>query len=221
MLCDQARAGFHVPMPTKMQLLHQCTLWRAAWLTLAKLSRPPRSPYREVATFLAASGPRPMPEPHPWFDAPPDALPGDRERIFDLAGSQAFQGQAPRVANRPLRFPLLAQPVMEGYLRAPSWMWIIGGPNRALAGDAFADCLPADILNRRSKVTYMGYLGAIYARNMQQIGEFLLSGRPRAHGLLNGPAITAFLATPLELRDQTFLRMFDLCLVENWVSQQP
>lgn len=173
-----------------------------------------------MTSFLAASGPRPTPEPHPWFNAPANALPGDRERIFDLAGNQLFQGQAPRGGARPMRFPLLAQPVMEARLRAPSWMWITDGRNRALARDAFADCLPAEVLNRRSKATYMSYLGAIYARNRHQIGEFLLSGRLHAHGLLDGPAITAFLAMPLAPRDQTFLRMFDLCMVENWVGQQ-
>ncbi|PPU37700.1 MULTISPECIES: asparagine synthase C-terminal domain-containing protein [unclassified Xanthomonas] len=200
--------------------LHQCTFWKAASLTLAKLSRPPRSACHEVTSFLSASGPRPTPEPHPWFNAPANALPGDRERIFDLAGNQLFQGQAPRGGARPMRFPLLAQPVMEACLRAPSWMWITDGRNRALARDAFADCLPAEVLNRRSKATYMSYLGAIYARNRHQIGEFLLSGRLHAHGLLDGPAITAFLSMPLAPRDQTFLRMFDLCMVENWVGQQ-
>lgn len=201
--------------------LHQCTLWKAGRLTLAKLRRPPSSPFHEDPTFLAPGPTCAEPEAHPWFAAPANALPGDRERIFDLAGNQLFQNQAARGSKRPLRFPLLSQPVMEACLRAPSWMWIAGGKNRAVARTAFADALPPDIVNRQSKATYMSYLGAVYERNKHRIADFLLSGRLSSQGLLDTRAIQAFLAKPLPTRDQTFLRMFDLCMVENWARHQP
>ncbi len=201
--------------------LHQCTLWKASRLTLAKLRRRPRSPCHEENTFLAPDSVGVAPVVHPWFAAPADALPGDRERIFDLAGNQLFQSQAARGSRRPLRFPLLSQPVMEACLRAPSWMWIAGGRNRAVARSAFSDLLPIDIVNRQSKATYMSYLGAVYERNRHQIADFLLSGRLMSQGLLDARAIEAFLAKSLPSRDQTFLRMFDLCMVENWVRHQP
>jgi len=205
-----------------MASLHQCTLWKAGRLTLSKLRRPPQSPFHEDPTFLApGSAAAGKPEAHPWFAAPAHALPGDRERIFDLAGNQLFQSQAARGSRRPLRFPLLSQPVMEACLRAPSWMWLAGGRNRAVARLAFSDILPPDIVNRQSKATYMSYLGAVYERNKHQIEDFLLSGRLRSRGLLDAQAIGAFFAKPLPSRDQTFLRMFDLCMVENWVRHQP
>lgn len=204
-----------------MASLHQCTLWKAGRLTLSKLRRPPRSPFHEDPTFLAPGLAAVKPEAHPWFAAPANALPGDRERIFDLAGNQLFQSQAARGSQRPLRFPLLSQPVMEACLRTPSWMWVAGGRNRAVARLAFSDVLPPDIVNRQSKATYMSYLGAVYERNKHQISDFLLSGRLRSQGLLDAPAISAFFVKPLPSRDQTFLRMFDLCMVENWVRHQP
>lgn len=201
--------------------LHQCTIWKAGHLTVAKLRRPPRSPFHDDPSFLAPNLAYEMPEAHPWFAAPAHALPGDRERIFDLAGNQLFQNQAARGTRRPLRFPLLSQPVMEACLRAPSWMWIAGGRNRAVARAAFSDTLPPDIVNRQSKATYMSYLGAVYERNKHQIADFLLSGRLSSQGLLDTRAIQNFFVKPLPPRDQTFLRMFDLCMAENWVRHQP
>ncbi|NII11299.1 asparagine synthase C-terminal domain-containing protein [Oleiagrimonas sp. C23AA] len=201
--------------------MHQCTLWKAARLTLAKRRRPPPSAFHPDPTFLAADVASMKPQAHPWFAAPANALPGDRERIFDLAGNQLFQDQASRGTKHPLRFPLLSQPVMEACLRTPSWMWIDGGRNRAVARAAFATLLPPSVANRQSKATYMSYLGAVYERNKAQIADFLLSGRLRSQGLLDERALRTFLATPLPARDQSFLRVFDLCMVENWVRHQP
>jgi asparagine synthase (glutamine-hydrolysing) len=201
--------------------LHQCTLWKASRLTLSKLQRLPPSPYHEDSSFLAPDMETVGREAHPWFVAPAHALPGDRERIFDLAGNQLFESQAARGSSKPMRFPLLSQPVMEACLRAPSWMWIAGGRNRAVARTAFSDLLPPDVLNRQSNATYMSYLGALYERNKHQIEDFLLSGRLRSQGLLDTRAISIFFSKPLPPRDRTFLRMFDLCMVENWVRHQP
>ncbi|MGV8932165.1 MAG: asparagine synthase-related protein [Luteimonas sp.] len=201
--------------------LHQCTIWKAGRLTLSKLRRRPRSPYHQVAPFVAPKAREITPCEHPWFAAPANALPGDRERIFDLAGNQLFQSQASRGAKRPFRFPLLSQPVMEACLRTPSWMWIADGKNRAVARAAFSDRLPADVLYRQSKATYMSYLGVVYQRNKYQMREFLLSGRLADQHLLDTRAIAEFLAGNLPSRDQKFLRMFELCMIENWVRHQP
>lgn len=201
--------------------MHQCTLWKAGRVTLSKLRRPPASPYIEDASFIASDTTCMRPTLHPWLVAPTDALPGDRERIFDLAGNQLFEGQTSRGSRRPLRFPLLSQPVMEACLRAPSWMWVSGGRNRALAREAFSGALPADIVNRQSKATYMSYLGAFYEDNKRRIADFLLGGRLRSQGILDTGTISTFLAAPAPPRDARFLRMFDLCMTENWVRHQP
>lgn len=202
--------------------LHQCTFWKAGRLTLSKLRRGRRPSTHRAPAFLAQATADIAPLEHPWSAAPDGVLPGDRERIADLAGNQLFQGQAARGARRPFRFPLLSQPVMEACLRTPSWMWIAGGRNRAVARDAFADRLPADVLHRQSKATYMSYLGVVYQQNRRTMREFLLSGRLAEQSLLDTRAIAQFLAADdLPARDQAFLRMFELCMVENWVRHQP
>lgn len=201
--------------------MHQCTFWKAGRLTLAKLRRAPGPPHRANTTFLASGLSDIPPFAHPWFSAPDDALPGDRERIIDLAGNQLFQGQAARAQKRPFRFPLLSQPVMEACLRAPTWMWIAGGQNRAVARAAFRHKLPAEVLHRQSKATYIGYLGAVYQQRKHEIGTFLLEGRLAERRMLDAASIRTFLRNPLPARDQTFLRLFELCMVENWARHQP
>lgn len=197
--------------------LHRCTVAKAAQLTFRKVrmpSRPANKPANNL--FTRSQSVQPL-ELNPWSVAPADALPGDRERIFNLAGNQLFADVMLRSDHRRVRMPLLSQPVMEACLSIPSWMWIRGGRNRAIARDAFAKQLPQDILQRRSKGTFMNYTFAIYRRNREAIRRFLLDGSLHARGLLDPDALNQFLDTPLKARDQSFMRAFELCMIENWV----
>lgn len=200
--------------------LHQCTIWKAGRLALKKLLTPPKPPRKADRSFMAGALVEEPPYPHPWFAAPEGALPGDRERIFDLAGTQVFRDGLARSANWHLRMPLLAQPVMEACLKTPSWMWIAGGRNRAVARDAFADVLPAKILHRRSKGTFMNYSGAVYRQNRHRIRDYLLTGQLEGHGLLDTDALLRFFDRDLTPRDNAFMRVFDLCAIENWTRHQ-
>lgn len=197
--------------------LHGCTLTKTARLTLRKLYVKPKCPYEPNHLFLSRTDDVPPLELHPWFSAPTHALPGDRERIFDLAGNQMFADATLRAAHRRVRMPLLSQPVMEACLRVPSWMWISGGQNRAVARSAFATQLPKDVLERRSKGTFMNYTFAVYRKNKEAIGRFLLDGHLCSRGLLNPHKVNLFLKSSPPARDRSFMRIFDLCMIENWV----
>ena len=116
--------------------------------------------------------------------------------------------------------PLLSQPVVEACLKVPSWMWIAEGRNRAIARDAFADVLPPDILHRRSKGTFMNYSGAVYRQNKSRLREYLLTGQLEGHGLLDTDSLRQFFDRELGTRDDRFMRIFDLCAVENWIRHQ-
>lgn len=200
--------------------LHQCTVWKAGRLAVRKLLAPPRPPRKADRSFLAATPAQNMLVPHPWFAAPDGSLPGDRERIFDLAGTQVFRDGLARGTKWHLRMPLLSQPVVEACLKVPSWMWIAEGRNRAVARDAFADVLPPDILHRRSKGTFMNYSGAVYRQNKSRLREYLLAGQLEGQGLLDTDSLRQFFDRDLAIRDDRFMRIFDLCAVENWVRHQ-
>jgi len=200
--------------------LHQCTFWKAGRLSLRKLRAAPKPARSPDISFLSAKPEHEKLEPHPWFAAPDGALPGDRERIFDLAGTQVFRDGLARGAKWHLRMPLLSQPVVEACLKAPSWMWIAGGRNRAVARDAFADLLPPEILHRRSKGNFMNYAGAMYRRNKHLLQDYLLTGQLEGQGLLDIDSLRQFFGRDLDARDDRFMRIFDLCAVENWVRHQ-
>ena len=200
--------------------LHRCTVFKAGRLALKKMSHRPRTAWKEDRTLLNRSWVTTTPEHHPWMDAPPGALPGDREKIHELIGVQLFRDAAPRGLACPMHFPLLSQPVMEACLKVPTWMWIADGQNRAVARRAFADQLPRGILDRRSKGSYIGHMAAIYTRNKPKMREFLEEGQLSAHGLLDRSALARFFATDHAPRDLSFLRIFELCAAENWARQQ-
>lgn len=200
--------------------LHRCTVWKAGRLAFKKLRRRSPSGWKADTTLLNPDCLTAAPDYHSWLDAPTDALPGDREKIYDLIGTQLFRDATPRGAGRSMHFPLLAQPVMEACLKVPTWMWIRDGRNRAIARDAFTDLLPSGILDRRSKGSYTGYMAAVYARNKLAMRQFLEEGQLCAHDLIDRPSLTEFFARKLAPRDLSFLRIFDLCAAENWVRHQ-
>ena len=200
--------------------LHQCTLWKAAQLTLKKLVRPPKPPYRADRSLLNSTLVAVPADEHPWFVAPPGALPGDRERIQYLAGTQLYRHGMWRGATRDLRLPLLSQPVAQACLSVPSWMWIAGGRNRSVARTAFSDRLPEQVLNRRSKGDFAQYLGAAYRRNKDRMQDFLLEGELQGRNLLAHDDLRDFFQRRMSPRDQSFFRILDLCMIENWVRHQ-
>lgn len=199
--------------------LHRCTFWLAARMTLRALAAPRGQPPRAGAELLERTKLPDAPDGHPW-DAPADALPGDRERVEGLAATQLFRDTLPRGMQHWFRLPLLSQPVMQTCLSIPSWMWVAGGRNRAVARLAFADVLPAPVLHRRSKGNFSQYNAAVYRRNKASMRRFLLEGRLRDHGLLDTDALSSFFDRPLQPRDRSFMRIFDLCRAENWVRHQ-
>ncbi|HET7331361.1 asparagine synthase C-terminal domain-containing protein [Dyella sp.] len=197
--------------------LHGCTIAKAAQLTMRKLYWPPKPVIRAEYSLLTQIGEAPPLELHPWFSAPPNALPGDRERIVDLAGNQLFRDGTLRAGGRRIRMPLLSQPVMEACLRVPTWMWISGGQNRAVARAAFSGQLPPDVLSRRSKGTFMNYASAAYNRNTKTIRQFLLDGHLRSRGLLDLHNLELLLDSQQPASGRSFMRVLTLCMIENWV----
>lgn len=202
--------------------LHQTTVWNAARLTFKKLAAPPARPRPPAHTFVHPEVRSSLLDAHPWLDVPDDALPGDVERVYGLIDTQLYRDSAPCAGGtRWLRMPLLAQPVVEACLRAPSWMWIAGGENRAVARRAFADVLPAAVLRRRSKGNFLAYLGGFYQRSRPHIRDFLLSGALHEHRMLRSATLQKFLdRDELPIRDRQFLEVIELCTVENWLRHQ-
>lgn len=203
-----------------LSTLYDCHLPKALRLTLRKMRRGPKHTRPADHTFLAPSARLSTSAPHPWLEVPPGAYIGDVERIGALVGTQGYWDGMARNRRWPVRLPLLSQLVVETCLRVPTWMWIRTGLNRAVARDAFADVLPHDILHRRSKGTYVTLAGALYAEHKRAMLGFLDSGHLNAQGLLDMDAVRNTIRSDVPAKDTSFFRIFDLCMIENWIRHQ-
>ncbi len=66
----------------------------------------------------------------------------------------------------------------------------------------------------------MNYSGAVYRRNKPFLRDYLLHGSLEGHGLLDGDALQRFFDRRHDDLDDGFMRIFDLCSIENWVRHQ-
>ena len=82
--------------------------------------------------FLDADAAATSQEPHPWLAPHPSLGPGKADQIRMVAGIHHFLPDPAPLTPASLH-PLLAQPLLELCLRIPSWLWVAGGRDRALA----------------------------------------------------------------------------------------
>ena len=197
-------------------LRHNCTLWTALRATLRKAVKAREGiSHQPVTEYLSMVAPEPDPPDHPWLAGAPGVLPGKREHVASILLAQGFLDRYEHAQIAPVRFPLLAQPVMEACLRVPTWLSNAGGRNRAVARDAFADRLPKRVLERQTKGGLNAFMGEAFNRNRQRLAEQLVRGWLATAGLVDGKAIAATLETPSP-NGAAIARLFYLADVEAW-----
>lgn len=193
-----------------------CTWWRLASATTRRMFRR-RVRWKENRSLLRRGTLLRSAEAHPWLEGLPRALPGKREHVEALVHIQHFLDRGTTGSVRTLH-PLLAQPLLELCLRIPSWLWMRGGRDRAIARDAFHDLLPASILARRSKGSLESLLHRAFARLAPQMRDLLQSGELRRSGILDDAAVDRAFAGASELRDDLQLRISELVALELWLQ---
>ncbi|WP_447725570.1 asparagine synthase-related protein [Sphingomonas koreensis] len=172
----------------------------------------------DVLTAEALAGIADQPE-HSWLDAPAGALPGRAAHIVKLMRTQNFAEGLAR--NEPIELvnPLLAQPIMELCLSIPSWKWIEGGRDRAMARSAFLKRLPAATLARQTKGGPSAYHRQIIDDNRAALHSMLVDGELVRNGLIDPAAVERSLRTPLDTPGFIFNRLLDLADAEAWVRR--
>ena len=106
--------------------------------------------------------------------------------------------------------------MVEAAIDIPAWRWCAGGQNRVVARAAFADMLPAEIIERRSKGTPDGVAAAVFERHHRQIGAFLCEGLLASNAMIDREAIASACATDGPVRGYDYIRLLSLCDVEAW-----
>lgn len=156
------------------------------------------------------------PEILPWAQPAACRLPGKAMHVRLLARAMKGHELYARSTSPPQIAPLLAQPVVELCLAIPSWRWIEGGRDRAVARAAFADRLPRAIIERRSKGGPTGFMLSLYRRDALKIEELLEDGLLMQAKLLDRSYVSAVDCDRPGGAAQA-LRLLALAATESWV----
>jgi len=158
---------------------------------------------------------------HSWLQRPPTVLQGKGAHVAGLLGVQMLTEDTDPRDPLCLKFPLLAQPVVELCLRCPTWFWYDRGCNRAVARHAFSGDLPPDIAWRRSKGTPDGFVVEIYDTFRAEIRAMLCEGNLAAHNLVDVAALVTVLDDPRPVRGTDHGRIMRLVDIEAWTRTWP
>lgn len=221
-MVDRVRAGFSpagvASTLRDLAMVNDATTWAVARQALRIRRRatlwPPQAP---DVSFLKVAD-RPDPPEHPWLsDPPPGALPGRFRHVASVAYIQGYMDGQRRGPGRPMIAPLLAQPVLEAVFATPTWFWVDGGRDRAVARRAFVGKLPDRILTRRSKGRIDRMVREVFERNRPVLRDLLVGGVLSGQGLLDTRAIETAITAPIDPRRRDFRRLMELADVEVWL----
>lgn len=218
---DRARAqGFRpgtVATIRDIARIHGSNVWTVAKMTARRLQRRHGPPsWRRNTLFLNDARLPDAPHTHSWLAEPPDALDGTRAHIHAILASYSHLDGYGRHAIAPSIFPLLSQPVVEACLSIPSWLWVQGGRDRAVARAAFAVELPRFVAERRTKGAMDAFCARTFEINRARLRPFLLDGMLNNAGLLDCSSVEAYLARPFANRDRLFYQFLPIIDAELW-----
>lgn len=153
---------------------------------------------------------------HPWLSMSSDALPGKRTHVAFLTRAQRSLELYPRRRAAPHIAPLLSQPVVELCLSIPTWTWIAGGRNRALARAAVQGLLPDLILRRTHKGGPSGFGHMIFREKKAELCTLLRNGRLAEMGIIDTTILDEAEDAGLRGTERSD-RILSLAVAENWV----
>lgn len=194
------------------------TIWavaKAAWRKHRTAASRPI--WRRDERFLAKGAAAAAPDHHPWLEAAGPALPGKREHVEALVNIRHFIDLDDAAAALRPAHPLLSQPLIELCLGIPTWLWVRGGRDRAVARAAFATLLPPAILNRRGKGRLESVFVKTYAASRDALRALLLEGYLRREGLLDHDMVDLYLRQDGDPQDDAYIRLFEFAALELWL----
>ena len=195
--------------------LADCTVWDALRAAARRAVRS-RPTFKEDRSFLAREILLPVSEPHPWLHGLGHLPPGQREHVESLVHITHFLDRGS--GDLPVLHPLMAQPLLELCLRIPSWLWVRGARDRAVARDAFAGRLPSSVLDRRDKGSMQSIFHRAFERLQGEMKDLLLTGELRRAGVLDVGALEAGFASDASAGDPFQLRISELVALELWLA---
>jgi asparagine synthase (glutamine-hydrolysing) len=173
------------------------------------------------------AGPSPSPLVTPWTEEPmprpswlvgiDDLPPGKQNQILATLYGVSLHGASLQTAVADVLHPLLSQPVVEACLALPIRQLTLGRRDRALARMAFADRLPPEILQRRSKGEMSAFYGRMIAGGLETLRPWLLEGRLAANGLIDRAAAEILLTPGSLIWRGGYADIMTVAAFEGWV----
>ncbi len=193
------------------------TLWSILKMAARKRIRGHARPYwKRDGSFLRTEALLMKADRHPWLDAPAGTSIGKCEHVEAIVHIQHFLDRRSSI-TLGASHPLLSQPLLELCLRIPSWLWIQGGRDRAVARAAFRDLLPAQVLNRRLKGSLESLFFRALGSGRAQLRPLLLGGELRRLGIIDAAAVEEALKDGAELPGMAYVRLTEIAALELWL----
>ena len=187
------------------------SLGREALSGRSRLMAPPATPGGGVIKLLA------KPKQQAWLADDAGLSRAKRRQVAALAAQLYVNGATGRAEKARIAHPLLAQPVVETCLAIPATILSSGEQERSFAREAFADRVPASVLERRAKGEINVFMGQTLARSIDVLRPLLLDGVLVRKGWIDAAAMEAAL-TPESMvwKDRT-LEILTAATLEAWV----
>lgn len=128
----------------------------------------------------------------PWIPPGQHLAPGKAEHVRMMCWPASLTSPLERSDDPDWVSPLASQPIMELFLRIPTYVLTAHGQNRAVIRRAFADALPPEILSRRSKGAGNHMTLTVFRKNEALYRDMLLGGILASRGLLDRTAVERF-----------------------------
>lgn len=155
---------------------------------------------------------------HPWVAIARRAPPGKRQQILLLAEAIHRRRPPPLTQGCVELQPILSQPVIEECLRAPTYHLLYQGRSRGLARHAFADCMPAEILQREVKGQTTHHAIGLLDRSMPFLSEYLLTGELARRDLVDRRILELVVSRKVPISGSHVLPLLACLAAEAWVG---
>jgi asparagine synthase (glutamine-hydrolysing) len=161
---------------------------------------------------------------HPWLRDARNLAPGSHLLLYGLivATSTAHHSPFAGPDDPPRISPLISQPLVETALRVPAYLHFKNAENRAVARAAFADRLPAMILQRGTgKGGPDLWARDVIERNLDFLREYFLDGILVQRGLLDRRKVEAVVSRRIEKSTAIVSDVFAKLYIEAWLRKWP
>lgn len=171
-------------------------------------------PRRDPALLAATTGEGPV---HPWLED--RALLGPAKTLQIAGVIDNMTRHAPSLQSEAVEVlhPLCSLPVIEACLAIPAPLMTLGGRDRGLARHAFADRLPAAVVQRPSKGDLTWLYGRRILKSLDVLRPWLLDGRLAAEGILDRAAVDARLTRESLTWRGPYAEIMVAAAFEGWV----